>query len=183
MRQRVHEFTAQAVTYTALDVTMTDVSRGSTRVARRPDPGSRRGRLELAVAPSAVRVARRWIADQLAQTEPPPGDDLIDTAVLVISELATNAILAVQESAAQPGALVSGQARVALVICRVRDVVRLEVHDSACVPLPPVRHSDDDDETGRGLVVVATLAERWGWQPTASGKVVWCELALRQSIP
>ena len=163
--------------HTALEVTMTYASRGSTRVAWPTEPESQRSRLELAVAPSAVRVARSWIADQLAQADPPAGDDLIDAAVPVISELATNAILTVDQSAGQPGTLVSGQARVALVIGRFRDIVRLEVHDTVCVPLPPVCHSDDDDETGRGLLVVATLAERWGWQPTAFGKVVWCELA------
>jgi hypothetical protein len=55
--------------------------------------------------------------------------------------------------------------------------VRIEVRDSSPVPLPPTCHRDADDETGRGLTVVAALAESWGWQPAAYGKVVWCELA------
>jgi len=55
--------------------------------------------------------------------------------------------------------------------------VRIEVRDSSPVPLPPTCHRDAEDETGRGLTVVAALAESWGWQPETYGKVVWCELA------
>jgi hypothetical protein len=31
-------------------------------------------------------------------------------------------------------------------------------------------------ESGRGIIVVACLADRWGWSPTAGGKEVWFEL-------
>ena len=68
-------------------------------------------------------------------------------------------------------------ARVCLVIVRRTALVRIEVRDSSPVPLPPTCHRDADDETGRGLTVVAALARSWGWHPEASGKVVWCELA------
>ena len=76
----------------------------------------------------------------------------------------------------QPGpALQPG--RVSLVIARRPARVRIEVRDSSPVPMPPTCHRDAEDETGRGLTVVAALAESWGWQPEVYGKVVWCELA------
>ncbi|TDC46133.1 hypothetical protein E1281_28630, partial [Actinomadura sp. KC345] len=38
-----------------------------------------------------------------------------------------------------------------------------------------LRRAEDDDENGRGLLVVSQLAHRWGTRRTAAGKVVWCE--------
>jgi hypothetical protein len=67
---------------------------------------------------------------------------------------------------------------VSLVISRFVGVVRIDVHDSSPAPLPPACHHDADDENGRGLTVVAAIAERWGWRPEPFGKVVWCELAV-----
>jgi hypothetical protein len=34
----------------------------------------------------------------------------------------------------------------------------------------------DDDESGRGLVLLDAVALRWGVEPEAAGKTVWCEL-------
>ncbi|HVB41628.1 MAG TPA: ATP-binding protein [Streptosporangiaceae bacterium] len=61
---------------------------------------SRRSYLELAIVPSAVRIARHWAADQLAQARPRYSAELVDAAVLVVSELVTNAITAVAKAAA-----------------------------------------------------------------------------------
>jgi len=199
-------------------------SRGSTDVAARP-PQARCSRLEIALAPAAVRIARHWAADQLGRTIPPPSEDLVDSAVLVISELVTNAIVAVRAAGIGPalpalvpaapvtagqgaggqgaggqgaggqvvplggrpaasGSLPGRTARVALVISRLDDGVRIEVHDSSREPLPQPRavgdeaaDNPDDEETGRGLTVVSALAADWGWHPVSAGKVVWCELA------
>lgn len=81
---------------------------------------------------------------------------------LCVSELATNALL----HGAPPGRGF---------LLRVRydgDVLRVEVHDSGggepCVP-------DQADEGGRGLFLVAALADKWGVGQRDPGKVVWCE--------
>lgn len=79
----------------------------------------------------------------------------------------------------QAAARLPAPARVWLVIVRQTALVRIEVRDSSPAPLPPTCHRDADDETGRGLTVVAALAESWGWHPEAAGKVVWCELATK----
>jgi len=211
-----------------------DSSRGSGSVAAGPRPLVHRSRLELAIAPSAVRIARHWTACQLARKDRPglaglePLDpDVADSAVLVVSELVTNAIRAVRQVSGKsmilPGRVLSFGDRMAfagvpanmerlsvfaagrmaplasavpaapvapiapvlapvspsvsLVVARFSDAVRIDVHDSSPVPLPPGCRRDTDDETGRGLTVVAALAERWGWQPGPLGKVVWCELS------
>ncbi|MER7400491.1 ATP-binding protein [Streptomyces sp. NPDC000151] len=54
--------------------------------------------------------------------------------------------------------------------------VRIEVHDASCGqprPLTPDSHAPG----GRGLLLVATLAERWGVSARLGpGKAVWAEL-------
>ena len=35
-----------------------------------------------------------------------------------------------------------------------------------------------EDEHGRGLQLVALIADRWGTRPTAEGKAVWCVLSV-----
>jgi len=95
--------------------------------------------------------------------------DLVDDAVLVATELATNALLhaggvtAVRVDAADGG-------------------VRIEVHDRTRVP-PLLALSSDDAMTGRGLRLVGALSTRWQAEPTAEGKMVWAELTGRLSPP
>jgi hypothetical protein len=182
-----------------------------------------RGRLELAIAPSTVRVARHWTARLLSSPVSTSGQasldaEIVDAAVLAVSELVTNAVRAVsqakpanvilpQELLAVGGPVAFGVAHgrpeepatpaatraastltpippsVSLVVSRFADVVRIDVHDSSPLPVPPGRDHDADDENGRGLAVVAALASRWGWRPEPFGKVVWCELAVTPGHP
>jgi len=173
------------MTYTALGGTMTAMSQGSAGVACRAPAVTHRSCLELAVVPSAVRSARHWAASLLTQAD--FNEDLIDTVVLLVSELVTNAIHAVSQLPATPGssamvspaAKVAGRHRVWLAIERSPALVRIEVHDTACVPVPAeVQQRDQEEESGRGLEVIAALAGYWGWKPDCFGKVVWCELTL-----
>jgi hypothetical protein len=55
---------------------------------------------------------------------------------------------------------------------------RVDVHDTSCfLPLPV--HGPADMETGRGLILVASLATRWGFYPTPAGKAVYFTLAFQ----
>ena len=129
-------------------------------------------RIAFTAAPTAVRRARHWIAGQLARTDPP---DLIDTAVLLVSELVTNAVHASVTAAAAVG---HGDPRgIELTVARTRDTVRIEVADSACGSLPAPSDPSADDESGRGMQVISALSKRWGCWSGQLGKVVWCELA------
>jgi anti-sigma regulatory factor (Ser/Thr protein kinase) len=128
-----------------------------------------------------VRGARHWATSLLTRADFGPDlidpalidTGLIDTVVLLVSELVTNAIHAVGETPA------GRKPRVWLVIERSQALIRIEVHDTACVPVPPeASPRDDEEESGRGLEVIAALASYWGWNPSPFGKVVWCELTL-----
>jgi hypothetical protein len=52
-----------------------------------------------------------------------------------------------------------------------------EVFDSSNTS-PHLRYAATTDEGGRGLFLVARLAERWGTRYTATGKVIWAEQPL-----
>lgn len=109
-------------------------------------------RSEVAVARAVVREALRgWGLEPIA-----------DTAELLVSELVTNAL----RHASGP---------VELQTLLLDEVVTFAVSD-ADTPLPRRRRSTVLDEGGRGLQLVASMAERWGARHTAAGKVVWCEL-------
>ncbi|MCZ9337946.1 ATP-binding protein, partial [Streptomyces sp. TRM76130] len=38
-----------------------------------------------------------------------------------------------------------------------------------------------DEASGRGLLIVAVLADRWGTVTRTVGKSVWCELDVRRA--
>jgi anti-sigma regulatory factor (Ser/Thr protein kinase) len=91
-------------------------------------------------------------------------DEVVDTATLIASELSTNA-------------LVHGRGRVELRLRLTRDRLVVEAVDGG-QHMPRRRSAADDDEGGRGLHLVATMADRWGFRATDDGKVVWAELDL-----
>ncbi|MGD3112056.1 ATP-binding protein, partial [Streptomyces sp. YGL11-2] len=52
-----------------------------------------------------------------------------------------------------------------------------EVSDTSSTS-PHLRYAADEDEGGRGLFLIAQLAERWGTRYFARGKVIWAEQAV-----
>ena len=91
-------------------------------------------------------------------------EPVADDAVLVVSELTTNAILHANSTV-----------RVGLHL--VEDVLRVEVYDDLATR-PRARSAGDEAAGGRGLHLVATLARRWGVQRRDEGKCVWAEVLL-----
>jgi anti-sigma regulatory factor (Ser/Thr protein kinase) len=96
------------------------------------------------------------------------GEEIRDAAVLVLSELATNAIRHT------PSAHI-----LCCVALRTDALVHLEVHDDDATPhsLTPC-HPTLDDERGRGLLLVEHMTERWGVTRSTitGGNVVWATL-------
>jgi len=91
--------------------------------------------------------------------------EVVHTAELVISELVTNAIQHV------------GIGKISLTVHLIETVLRIEVCDASPVlPLPDL--PDERSENGRGLFIVASLADRYGAEPTPMGKRCWAEIAL-----
>ncbi|MER5253135.1 ATP-binding protein [Streptomyces sp. NPDC002855] len=89
-----------------------------------------------------------------------------DDITLCVGELTTNALL----HGVPPGR------GFRLHLRRDSDVLRVEVHDSGG-GWPRLGGGDDADESGRGLLIVAALADKWGVVERDPGKVVWCEFA------
>nr|WP_237502572.1 ATP-binding protein [Streptomyces sp. SID8374] len=91
---------------------------------------------------------------------------LVDDASLIASELATNVI-----------AHAKGTGDYFELGFRRRDgVLILEVADSYQWLMPELRKPADDETSGRGLLIVDALAERWGVHPRNPGKTVWAQL-------
>jgi hypothetical protein len=90
-------------------------------------------------------------------------EELVDDAVLVASELATNAVL-------HAGGIV------AVRVVPVPQGARIEVHDGTRVP-PLMTGASTEAMTGRGLRLVAALSARWAAEPIDGGKSVWAELS------
>ncbi len=110
--------------------------------------------------PESVSAARRFTRAALRRHSIAP--ETIDIAVLLVSELATNAI-------------VHAASDIRLRV-RVSEDVRVEVCDASS-DAPAVGSGDSERESGRGLELVTTLADGWDWAPRAEGKVVWFALA------
>ncbi|MFI2759163.1 SpoIIE family protein phosphatase [Streptomyces echinatus] len=111
--------------------------------------------------PEAARHARRFTRRTLRAWELPR--DTIETALLVVSELVTNA-------------LVHTGGPVRLDMSLVNHRLRLAVADSS--PRSPVKPTSIGWEAtgGRGILLVEAVSEAWGTVPVSGGKQVWADL-------
>ncbi|TQJ89734.1 anti-sigma regulatory factor (Ser/Thr protein kinase) [Streptomyces sp. SLBN-31] len=114
--------------------------------------------------PGAVRTARHAVRGQLHSWAL---DTLGDLTALLVSELVTNSLRHA-----------TGPIGVRLVRpAGLPGVLLVEVSDP--LPDPPrERAAHPEDESGRGLQLVAHSSRRWGTRPGQSGKTVWFELAV-----
>ncbi|MFJ8884839.1 SpoIIE family protein phosphatase [Streptomyces sp. NPDC102402] len=115
---------------------------------------------DLPADPAVVSTARKRAAEQLIAWGL---DDAVFTTELVVSELVTNAI----RYGGDPIRL-----RLILdaaLICEVVD---------GSSTAPHLRRARIYDEGGRGLLLVASLTERWGTRYSGTGKTIWAEQPL-----
>ncbi|MDX3095912.1 SpoIIE family protein phosphatase [Streptomyces sp. ME19-03-3] len=115
---------------------------------------------DVPVDPAAVAGMRSAVAEKLDTWGL---SELAFGTELILSELITNAI--------RYG---SAPLRVRLLLDRT---LTCEVSDGSSTS-PHLRHAATTDEGGRGLFLVAQLAERWGTRYTPGGKVIWAEQPL-----
>ena len=116
-----------------------------------------RGRPAGLADPALVAPIRKQVVEQLERWGL---QEASFTAELVVSELVTNAIR-------------YGGETVHVRVLRDRSLI-CEVFDSSSTS-PHLRYAAMTDEGGRGLFLVAQLAERWGTRYTPAGKVIWAE--------
>ena len=107
----------------------------------------------------ALSVARSLV---LATLHDAPGD-VRDLAALLTTEVLGNAIL-------------HASAPFSLAIDQKGPCIRVEVGDAGTMP-PQVKRYGPMSSTGRGLRLLESLTEEWGWNPTKSGKLLWFELS------
>ncbi|UGY92482.1 SpoIIE family protein phosphatase [Streptomyces gobiensis] len=110
--------------------------------------------------PAAVADMRAAVAAQLAAWDL---DELAFTTELILSELITNAIR-------------YGTPPIRVRLLRDRTLL-CEVSDASSTS-PHLRYAAATDEGGRGLFLVAQIAERWGTRYAPLGKVIWAEQPL-----
>lgn len=130
----------------------------STTTDHRPHPVTH-GVLRLAPSSEAVKVARDYVGGLL--TVHGWLDEVVERAVVVVSELASNAVR---------HAGTDWELR-----CSVDDVARIAVLDGAAA-LPVLRAPEPGRPGGMGLHVVVAFADTWGVTAAPHGKSVWCTL-------
>ncbi|MEU7990155.1 ATP-binding protein [Streptosporangium canum] len=114
--------------------------------------------------PHQVRPARNFVAGILGDGHP-----LRDDAVLLTSELATNAV-------EHPSGPFDGPQEFLVTVAFVVHGVLITVQDPGSSRIPCPRDSGPDATGGRGLALVNSLATRWGFHRDSVGTVIWFEL-------
>ncbi|MFF7211482.1 SpoIIE family protein phosphatase [Streptomyces sp. NPDC008238] len=129
----------------------------------------------------AASAARRFVRAALAEwtaEEPWPaesvGDHLVDDAVLLVSELVTNAVIhagtTVELLCRLEGAASGGREEDGL-------VVEVSDHHPARVVRDRAELAREGRDGGRGLQLVSALSEEWGITYRRDLKTIWCRLA------
>lgn len=135
---------------------------------------ARRVSLRLPRHPASVGLVRRRVRDHLAEWGHRAGDAVLQDAVLVASELATNVV--------RHGPVLEREFEVAVTALADGSCL-VEVSDEGTHP-PRAREPGPDEESGRGLLLVERLASAWGvWNRGRHGQTVWALLAPPEGTP
>jgi CheY-like chemotaxis protein/anti-sigma regulatory factor (Ser/Thr protein kinase) len=116
---------------------------------------SARFEADVSTVPLAREFVRRWLHDSGA-------DHVFDEASLIVTELATNAVL-------------HADSPYEVRLSRTEGVVRIEVAD-ADAGTPEPQPFSAVAESGRGIVIVSAISASWGIEAQPHGKVTWAEL-------
>jgi anti-sigma regulatory factor (Ser/Thr protein kinase) len=123
-------------------------------------------RVKLTEGLRAPARARAWIVEQISDQPA----QLVDDALLIASELVTNAVR-------------YGRPEVILALTQLSDGILIEVSDAGdSMPQLAAQPPTEDRLGGRGLVIVASTASDWGVAPhdPPPGKTVWVQLFHRR---
>ncbi|MFD8813785.1 ATP-binding protein [Streptomyces sp. NPDC059627] len=116
--------------------------------------------------PRGARLVRRLVSHRLNDWGHPYTTQANDTLTLITAELCANAV--------RHGHVPGRNFHVRLTLAE--DVLRIEVTDTRAEKQPPPTHpaADPASESGRGLLLVAALADDWGVtsRPATPGKTI-----------
>lgn len=97
--------------------------------------------------------------------------DVVDTVLLLVSELVTNAV----QHAPHAG--------IGFAATQDEGLLLIEVQDGSSDPPVPRHEPADIAESGRGLDLVDSLADDWGWMPHADGtKSTWALITVPPAV-
>jgi PAS domain S-box-containing protein len=116
---------------------------------------------DLPATPASVPEGRAFLGKALTGWD---CGRMADDARLLLSEILTNAV----QHATGP---------IGLHLCRTATDLTVEISDHS-PHLPQPRSATEDEESGRGLILVRALADSWGVRPTDAGKTTWFTLKL-----
>ena len=125
---------------------------------------SLRAHLDLLPEPASAGAGRRAVAEVLTDWGLP--QETVSDAMLVVSELVTNAVL--HAPATDP---------LGLDLSVVGGVLRVALSDGSARH-PRRRTPTGQDEGGRGIGILDALASRWGVNDLSGGKSMWFEIDL-----
>jgi anti-sigma regulatory factor (Ser/Thr protein kinase) len=111
---------------------------------------------ELPVSREAPALAREFLRSATCAEH---HSEVLDDAVLMVSELVTNSVL-------------HGGPPVVVAVDCTEDSLQVRVRDGSS-ELPARREAAQTDEGGRGLALVAEMSADWGVDPVEDGKNVW----------
>lgn len=119
---------------------------------------------------SAAEARRRTLAQLLHWRTP---GDAQDNAQLVISELVTNALRHTRSTSVSCELRINGS------------LLRVAVSSEGAGPSQEPVRAGEEDEGGRGLLLVVALSRGWGVRPTDAGRghTVWADLPLEPAAP
>lgn len=121
----------------------------------------RSAELQLGLDMLSARRARKFVAHHCMEWG---CDEVIDSALVVVSELVTNAVTHAQSSCE-------------LRLSFTNAALRVEVVDTGGGN-PDLMATTAEDEHGRGLFLISALTAAWGVEATPSGKAVWAQLPV-----
>ncbi|MFF3510716.1 PAS domain S-box protein [Streptomyces sp. NPDC002573] len=116
---------------------------------------------DLPCDPRSVPAGREFLDKTLAAWD---CTDRTDDARLLLSEILTNAVQ-------------HGQGPIGVHLCRTDTDLTVEISDRSH-HLPQPRLAAEDEECGRGLLLVRTVSDGWGVRPTDEGKTTWFSLKV-----
>jgi anti-sigma regulatory factor (Ser/Thr protein kinase) len=118
----------------------------------------------LPASPASVTLARHATRRHLTAAGV-TSSEILETAELLVSELTSNVV---KHTGSRP----------TLRVVQSEDVIRIEVGDLQPSEVPVEQDLDVDAESGRGLLLVSSLATSWGYERDGAEKRTWVELAI-----
>lgn len=115
--------------------------------------------------PEAVGAVRRFVTRVLQEWGE---DQIVPDAALATSEMATNAVT-------------HAHSPFRVFLHRSSDVVLIAIKD-ARVGSPRAHVAGSQDPSGRGLMIVEAVADRWGCDTLENGKVIWAEFVVSPAL-